>query len=306
MHFEKHFVPLTRQINHRTMKATREYTFLDIKNSVPEEKRIETDYLFMYYKQNRPKVKSPYQVVHPIIAICTKGGGTIRIDNKEVKIAAPAIFAFLPYNVIQEEEILPNTDIIGFINTTEMMEKLYTSETFSMYNQLFSNNIIPLTQNASDQLQQFFQQLMKIKSRASVHTNKCIYHMIMAVIYHPDSPINQNENFRTDSTTNNLAERCLLMIQDNCIEHRDSEYYAHYFHYSAGHLNRLLKEKTGHTLSASIRSALIQKAIMLLFFTKKSIKEIAYELQFDNSSNFIAFVQRNTGKTPSELRSAKH
>jgi AraC-like DNA-binding protein len=68
------------------------------------------------------------------------------------------------------------------------------------------------------------------------------------------------------------------------------------------HLNRVLKETTGHTTTALIASRLTQEARILLLQTNWTVSEIADSLGFADVAHFCNFFKRQTGQVPGALR----
>jgi AraC-like DNA-binding protein len=68
------------------------------------------------------------------------------------------------------------------------------------------------------------------------------------------------------------------------------------------HLNRVLKETTGHTTTALISSRLTQEAKLLLKQTSWSISDIADSLGFADVAHFCTFFKRHAGQTPGDFR----
>ncbi|MDO7874791.1 helix-turn-helix transcriptional regulator [Hymenobacter sp. ASUV-10] len=68
------------------------------------------------------------------------------------------------------------------------------------------------------------------------------------------------------------------------------------------HLNRVLKETTGHTTTALIASRMTQEAKMLLKQTSWTVSEISDSLGFADVAHFCNFFKRQTGLVPGALR----
>ncbi|SEW50625.1 helix-turn-helix domain-containing protein [Chitinophaga arvensicola] len=69
------------------------------------------------------------------------------------------------------------------------------------------------------------------------------------------------------------------------------------------HLNKVLKEITGHTTTAIISNRVIQEAKILLKQTDWNISEIAYTLGFDDLAHFSNFFKKQTSFAPLAFRS---
>ncbi len=75
---------------------------------------------------------------------------------------------------------------------------------------------------------------------------------------------------------------------------------------SAGHLSETVLKDTGRTAGEYIHDRLILEARRLLYHSGLSIKEIAAELNFEDSSYFSRFFKLRTGTTPEQFRKGIH
>lgn len=84
-------------------------------------------------------------------------------------------------------------------------------------------------------------------------------------------------------------------------EHSTS-YYANKLYITPDHLNRVVKNAIGKTAKEYIQSRLITEAKRLLYFSKLSTKEIAFELGFHEPANFSTFFKKHTEVSPSNFK----
>jgi AraC family transcriptional activator of pobA len=78
--------------------------------------------------------------------------------------------------------------------------------------------------------------------------------------------------------------------------------YASHLAVHVNHLNRVLRETTGHTTTALIAGRITQEAKMLLKQTNWTISEIAESLGFTDVAHFCNFFKRQTALTPGDFR----
>jgi len=65
--------------------------------------------------------------------------------------------------------------------------------------------------------------------------------------------------------------------------------YANLLHISPGHLNKIYKQHLNKNASSLIKERIILEAKRLILYSGKTITEIAYELNYTDSSNFSRF-----------------
>ena len=83
---------------------------------------------------------------------------------------------------------------------------------------------------------------------------------------------------------------------------RTAKDYADHLAVHVNHLNRVLKEATGHTTTALIGQRVAQEAKLLLKQHTHNISEVADHLGFADVAHFCTFFKRQTGLTPSDFR----
>lgn len=80
--------------------------------------------------------------------------------------------------------------------------------------------------------------------------------------------------------------------------------YAQELNINKTYLNEIVKKQTGKTANSLIKERIMLEAKCLLLHTKLDIAEIAYELNFDEPSNFMRFFKSYEKLTPTEYRKA--
>ncbi|MBT2559773.1 helix-turn-helix domain-containing protein [Pedobacter sp. ISL-68] len=91
-------------------------------------------------------------------------------------------------------------------------------------------------------------------------------------------------------------------IDENYRELHEVGDYASLLNISAGHLSEVVKIQSGKPAIKHIHERLVLEAQRLLFHTEHSLKEIAFDLGFSDTSYFNRFFKRETGVTPATYR----
>ncbi len=74
--------------------------------------------------------------------------------------------------------------------------------------------------------------------------------------------------------------------------------------YSYRHINRLFTSKNGESIKSFINRIKLQKSAEYLFYSSKSIFEIAIEVGYESTSSFSKMFKKTYGVSPSEYRKA--
>jgi len=113
----------------------------------------------------------------------------------------------------------------------------------------------------------------------------------------------QNASERISSLFIELLERQFpLESMHQRLNLRTAKDYADRLAVHVNHLNKVLKEVTGHTTTQIISNRVIQEAKILLKQTNWNIAEISYTLGFDDLSHFSNFFKKQTSFTQVTFR----
>ena len=99
-----------------------------------------------------------------------------------------------------------------------------------------------------------------------------------------------------------LLQQFKSLINESFAQLHQVSDYAQLLHISAGYLNEVVKEQSGKTAIEHIHERIVLEAKRKLFHTELSIKEIAYDLGFEDAAYFNRFFKRLTEQTPSAFR----
>lgn len=101
-----------------------------------------------------------------------------------------------------------------------------------------------------------------------------------------------------------IFQNFLIGLHDNFTEHRDVKFYADAQYLTQRHFATQIQSKSGKSPLQWIALFVITKAKHLLDDPRKSIKEIAFELNFADISTFGRYFKRHTGISPSDYRAS--
>lgn len=113
---------------------------------------------------------------------------------------------------------------------------------------------------------------------------------------------NEYEKRKHSLQTGNQYEHFIILLQENCLQHREVKFYSDLLNISAKYLNYLSKTHSGITASEWIKRHAKERIILLLQNNNLNISEISEEMNFSSYSYFTRYVKKLLGVTPGEFR----
>lgn len=143
---------------------------------------------------------------------------------------------------------------------------------------------------------EFVEELFKLlcfESNREIGHNKLIFEgLLKALLAH------LNTNLEIQDL--GKADEFLKMLADNPVN--NVSFYADKLQLSNQQLNQLCKKEYGKTTSEVIASHINTEAKRLLKYSKITISEIAFHLNFKNASHFVKYFKKHNAVTPLNFR----
>ena len=96
-------------------------------------------------------------------------------------------------------------------------------------------------------------------------------------------------------TTDNLANAFFSLLENHFKEEKSVTHYANRLFVTPNYLNQIIKTSTGHPTKYHIQQRLLHEAKRVVHYRSASLKEIAYDLGFTDSSHFSKFFKNVSG-----------
>lgn len=171
--------------------------------------------------------------------------------------------------------------------------------------------IIPLTKQETTPYQALFQQMYHDIQSNYLYKYDLLRNLLLTVIHAAQKTQPAAMNTYAGS---NAAERIAIGFAEllerqfpiemtyQVIKVKSPADFAAQLHIHVNHLNKALKEITGHTTSQLISDRLLQEAKVLLKSTNWTINEIAWSLGFEEPNHFSGFFKTRSQITPNQFR----
>jgi AraC family transcriptional activator of pobA len=102
-----------------------------------------------------------------------------------------------------------------------------------------------------------------------------------------------------------ITRKFRQLLQKNFKSMKKPADYAKHMNFSVSYLNDTVKAVTGFPLTYFIQQEVVSEAQRLLYYSEMSIKEIAYELGYEDDKYFIRLFGKSTGSSPAGFRKQK-
>ncbi|MES2456926.1 MAG: AraC family transcriptional regulator [Bacteroidota bacterium] len=229
-----------------------------------------------------------------ILIYCVEGGGFIQISDSSYKLL-PNTYFIIPKNVAHTYQSDTHTpwSIYWAHFTGDVAEKIYDR---FLSGQKPDVRPIPYDENrilAFEQIYAIVEHSFQEKEMEIV--NISLMHFISSMVYYKEA---NPAVYNTDSISSSIS-----FMKQNINAKFGIEELAKQQHISVSHYSRSFKRKTGSSPINYFNQLKIHKSCQYLYFTERSIKEIATELGFDDQYYFSRLFTNVMGMSPSKYKS---
>jgi AraC-like DNA-binding protein len=251
----------------------------------------------------RAEFLAPHRKDYYFLAFVRKGCNRHWIDMTPYTLKPDTFYFTVPHQVHLKEVAEPLTGmVIGFTAEFLALEENTLLRQLPIIQNLHNGHELSLNTADITFLEDTLNKLYtEYQTKNNWQHGMLIAYMQVLLIYLSRLYTEQYTN--TESAPGRaLLKKYLSKIEGSYKETHNVTAYADMLNISAGHLSEVVKQQSGKPAIAHIHERLVLEAKRLLFHTEQSIKEIAFQLGFEDASYFNRFFKRNTGHTPAEYR----
>ena len=254
-------------------------------------------------KASKPHRHSFYQI------IWFKSSGRHYIDYQVITHKANTVLFINPGQVHNFCHDSANEGYLFHFNSSFLAkqgQELLARFSISVFNEIAGNQVLLETSHIPRLESLINMMLEELEEQGANYTEMIYHHFLSTLLYleriktaQSDFDTNQNSDLSTVVAFKNLVATQLS-------ESHNIDYYANQLGISAKKLTQLTKEFLQSTPALVIKEIKTLEAKRILSNQKVSIKEVAYQLGFDQPTYFTKFFKKEVGVTPKEFQQTIH
>lgn len=271
--------------------------------------------------------QGPYVLTYGAIIICRKGKAVLRVNYKDWKIYEGAVITVFPNDVVElrtdhcEAHCEPSLQSGG--HCAGQSEPLFEVEILKYSASLLREASLQMEQTVYSSLRED-----RCRQDSPIVTNiiNCMFALLKVYFNQADCTcipqlvlcqlksffigfheyLQRNPEYRSDEVKSyrvrKLFNNFMMLMERDYKLSRDVNYYARLMNITPKYLTLIVRQVTGHTPKIIIDQYVVLQIKMQLQRTTQSIKEIAWEYHFSDTSFFCRYYKKHTGVTPQQER----
>lgn len=246
----------------------------------------------------------PYQITSTHIGIVMEGEADIIVNLRTYHLRKGMLLVNTPESVMQMKKKEGHLDIKAIHISDEMMAAALGNDKIQFFRQRMNSFCSMLSDEHRKLFLSFFDSLwLSLHSDAVRCQDGVIASVIQLVIHLYATAKTENDNGGSQENHNiYVLNRFLDLVNKNCHEHRDLDFYADNICLTKQYLSSIISEVSRQTAKEWIEEATITRIKVLLRHSDISLNEISSKMSFSEPSHFSRYFKRLTGMTPTEYR----
>ena len=238
-----------------------------------------------------------------------QGSGILKADFSNYKFSNNNLLAFSPY---QPFMLTPENGLSGiaiqfhsdFFCIHKHQQEVACNGV--LFNNIYQPPIVTIDEKSGSTLQMLIEQMKSEMQNAALAQYELLISYLKILLI-TASRLKAGQEIEAQKATSNLQEPFILQslkeaIEKNYKEKHTASDYAVILNITAKALARITKTHLNKTLTFLISERIIVEAKRELYLTNKPIKQIAYELGYEDEYYFSRFFKTNTDVSPQIYR----
>ena len=267
---------------------------------------IPFDFAEMELSTHASKISVPHRHDHYCCFFLEEGSIDFNIDFQPVQVNKNSLLVSYPGQIHQ---FVSCEEYKGWVLTFDA--KIVDENARMLIEKSFTN--VALLTLKSDEID-WFRKLFELIYQVISADNNAPFHaqlkrsLLDSFVYQACYFYQLQETTHTEKHSSrnvDITKRFCQLLQKNFKSIKRPSEYAEKMNLSVSYLNDTVKSVTGFPLTYLIQQEVFSEAQRLLFYSEMSIKEISYNLGFEDDKYFIRLFGKITGTSPASFRKSR-
>lgn len=239
--------------------------------------------------------KRPHRHDYFEIILVTEGEGHQFIDFQKYNLSQGFVYVVYPGQV----HLLRRNNAKGLLLQfkKDIFEFIFPLRHYDLF---LKTPDLKFNKKDFDLLNQLVNQIESLSiSKTKTHLSICKIYSYLEIIL---ITLIESQNTEIVFSEINLSNQFILSIGENIKNKRKVVEYAQLLSLTKDKLTSICKKTFGKTPLKIIHEELMLEIKREIILNQSSLKEIAYEFNFNSPANFSKFIKSNTGKSASDLK----
>lgn len=227
-----------------------------------------------------------------------KGNGTISSEEQVYTVHDNMVYCILPgktYRYTEADTILNGYYISFSPDFIQPWQGYEMKGALGFFEEIFHLQFIPVQENIQHELEMIADKMSREYNNYFNQKLELLRGLLnIFVIYFSRTSLPEND-VKIFTRDNVLFKQFMSLVKKNFISKKMVSDYAEELCVTANYLNRAVKKVSGNTASYHIQQHIIMEAKKQAVHCGSSMKQIAYQLGFDNLAHFSKFFKNNSG-----------
>lgn len=295
-----------------------------IREKVPESSQISIDEDFclmdILYQENNENFGYPCKLDGIVMLFCFNGAINLSVNLNEYEIRSGELIICTAGDIVKVAAPR-SSDSKGMRFAMLLMSQRYASELRIDFKRILNEGIIPLKNpiirlnaNAQEIINDHMKLIAKVAAEKGELYKDSVRSLVSSMVsvlgnqwFAEIDNLKTGNSMRTESRSDHkrlVFGQFARLVSENYSRYRQMAFYADKLCLSPKYLSKLVKEVSGKSAPEWIDSHVMLEAKHLLKYSRMSIKEVVYRLNFPNQTAFYKYFKAHTGLTPTEYRNS--
>ncbi len=239
-----------------------------------------------------------------LVALCVKGSAKAKIGLKEHTIVPGTLVSVVPQTLVEPIEASDDLQLNTILFTFDFIAHISLTDEFDIADKVRTRPVAMLSDEQNQVFNAYYHLISLQYDRTNLIGKRDILQLIVLALVseiknmYSKADISQIPVTRSEQIANDFFD----LIYKHYRTERSASFYANRLNLTPKYLTTVIREETNKSINTWINEAVIVYAKSLLKATDLTIAEIAYELNFTDSSVFCRFFKRYTNTTPNAYR----